>query len=491
MGDRWTPKSPFSTAMEKRVRDVLERTISRSSRDTSESSRANLRSFEGQVSHYLLDPGEEIVGQDDDLAPVILGIDAVQQLIENESRGRRRHKQTKSEMSSTDRSSVIQNLDPATDFPSCSSRPEETRTKSMKSSSSSSTIGTNPSREPKTEIIVLDTDINDQGREEYNPDIKSLPNENVSKNSEVVEETEPDILSIEEEDDPFLTVRRNPIHQFMNETNTKKQDDYEFVPKSSILDVYSNDPEVKRFLKQLTRIANEFGYDEQSYKCNSCRRPIGMIFGQSRLCHFDGHHYCSECHLNEKSIIPARVLCNWDFNKYAISKRNQHFLSLISNEPMFELKTLAPLLYETFPELQELDGLRQQAFFIRSYCFTCVQDSISHELTKLVWPREHLIKQVDLYSLEDLIQVKSGALKNVLQNVVNFGRQHVLNCMLCCLKGFYCEICKSPQIIYPFDTESVYRCDDCQSIYHNSCFESRPKTDPCPRCKRVKARDSH
>lgn len=281
---------------------------------------------------------------------------------------------------------------------------------------------------------------------------------------------------------------------YIYKTNIKwpmasEKDDYEFIARSSILDVYSNDPEVKRFLRQLTRIANELGYDEQNYKCNSCKRPVGMVFGQPRLCYFDGRHYCSECHLKEKSIIPARVLCNWDFNKYAISKRNQHFLSLISNEPMFKLKTLAPLLYENCPELAELDGLRQQAFFIRSYCFTCVQDSISLELTKQVWPREHLIKQIDLYSLEDLIQVKNGALKNVLKNVISFGRQHILSCMLCRLKGFICEICKSPQIIYPFDTEDVHRCVGCQSIYHSHCFNSQPTQDTCPRCQRLKARN--
>lgn len=213
-----------------------------------------------------------------------------------------------------------------------------------------------------------------------------------------------------------------------------------------------------------------------------------MVFGESRLCHFDGHHYCNECHLGEKHVIPARILCNWDFKTYPISKRNQHFLALISNEPMFELKAIAPLLYKTCPELREIEELRCQAFFIRSYCFTCVQESVSFELTKLVWPREHLIKQTDLYSLEDLVQIKSGALKQVLKNVITFGRQHVLSCMLCCQKGFICELCKSSQIIYPFDTEHVHRCNECQSIYHKVCYKSRSTNEDCPRCQRLKAR---
>lgn len=289
---------------------------------------------------------------------------------------------------------------------------------------------------------------------------------------------------VREEEESLLVVT-NPLH---NLAEMKKQEEYEFIPKSVVLDVYSNDPEVERFLKQLTKIGNEFGYNEQDYKCYSCRRPIGMVFGQSRLCHFDGHHYCKECHLGDKATIPARILCNWDFSKYPVAKRNQHFLNLISNEPMFELKTLAPLLYKTCPELREIEDLRCQAFFVRSYCSTCVQDSISLELAKLVWPREHLVKQADIYSLEDLSQIKSGALKQVLKSVISFGKQHVLSCMLCCQKGFICELCNSSQIIYPFDTATVYRCVECQCIFHKACFSS--KSGPCPRCQRLAARRS-
>lgn len=281
----------------------------------------------------------------------------------------------------------------------------------------------------------------------------------------------------------------HPLSQYFRPPRPpSRTEDYEFIPKSAMLDVFSNDPEVKRFLRQLSKIGAERGYDEQDYKCHSCRRPIGMVFGPANLCHFDGHHYCSECHLGQKAILPARILCNWDFTKYPISKRNQHFLSIVANEAIFELKTIAPLLYKTCPELKEIDELRCQAFFIRRYCTTCVQDSVSLELMKLVWPREHLIKNIDLYSLEDMIQIKNGSLKTVLKNVINFGRQHVLSCMLCCLKGFICEICKSSQIIYPFDTDSVSRCNDCQSIYHQECYQTLLKSSECPRCVRLKAR---
>uniref|UniRef100_A0A6G1SF69 Pleckstrin y domain-containing family M member 3 n=1 Tax=Aceria tosichella TaxID=561515 RepID=A0A6G1SF69_9ACAR len=427
---------------------------------------------------------------DDTLAPVMPAIDVVQQLIEEEKQKQKKNvkDQTKGLSSScsqpgtsglgangnrSETNSLVQV--PRREIPLPRSPVRVERTKELNHSAP-------PIRSSERNQIVTDKDMSIRI---LNTQPKQIKDESKTKSFSLTEVQEA------EDEDQIDHAVRNPLMNLVNKTSEPsglKRDEYEFVPKSVILDVYSNDPEVKRFLKQLPRIFNESGYNEQDYKCYSCRRPVGLVFGQSRLCHFDGHHYCSECHLSEKSVIPSRILCNWDFNRYPVSKRNQHFLTLISNEPMFELKKMSPKLYEVCPELEEIEELRRQAFFVRSYCTTCVQESISFELTKLVWPREHLIKQTDLYSLEDLIQIKSGSLKQVLKNVITFGKQHVLSCVLCCQKGFICEICKSSQIIYPFDTESVHRCNACQSIYHKTCFKSRSSEDSCPRCQRLKAR---
>jgi hypothetical protein len=417
--------------------------------------------------------------EDDTLAPVMPAIDVVQQLIEEETRQRK--VKDHSSGSSTSGSQ------PGTSGRSArGDRPEmDTLVEAPKAS-------TNSTKDLDSRTLVCNPEPSEPVKEK-NKSIRVLNTTQKPKKDESKTKSFnlDDVQEAGEEDTSDLLVRNNPLLNLINKTSepiSSKQDDYEFVPKSVILDVYSNDPEVKRFLKQLPKIFNESGYNEQDYKCYSCRRPVGLVFGQSRLCHFDGHHYCSECHLSEKSVIPSRILCNWDFSRYPVSKRNQHFLTLISNEPMFELRKMSPKLYEVCPELREIEELRRQAFFVRSYCTTCVQDSISFELTKLVWPREHLIKQTDLYSLEDLIQIKSGSLKQVLKNVITFGKQHVLSCVLCCQKGFICEICKSSQIIYPFDTESVHRCNECHSIYHKACFKLKIGEESCPRCQRLRAR---
>ena len=424
---------------------------------------------------------------DDELAPVMPAIDAVQQLLDNEDKSRTTLRSTKSN-GSCDKINVGGNKDNEP-IAGTSKQLHVTTSvqihRAMDSRNAPSLI--KKSHHPPKIGAHRDNPNSPKVPRPSNEILKNSPAHRVDEQKKSKPQT-PNDSEIVEEDDSLL-VSYNPLENLSIPYNeNKKQDEYEFIPKSVILDVYSNDPEVKRFLKQLPKIHQESGLNEQDYKCYSCRRPIGLVFGNSKLCHFDGHHYCSECHLGEKSVIPARILCNWDFNKFQVSKRNQHFLALILNESMFELKKISPLLYKVCPELREIEDLRRQAFFVRSYCTTCVQDSISFELTKLIWPREHLIKQIDIYSLEDLVQIENGSLKQVLKNVITFGRQHVLSCVLCCQKGFICELCKSSQIIYPFDTESVHRCNECQSIYHKSCFKSRPDCETCPRCQRLEAR---
>jgi hypothetical protein len=179
--------------------------------------------------------------------------------------------------------------------------------------------------------------------------------------------------------------------------------DFEVIPKSIVFN--NSDPETQKFLNQLIKLANEFGLDEQDYKCISCGRPIGMIYGKSRLCHFDGHQYCLECHTNDESLIPARIIYNWNFRKYPVAKRNKHILVSTESEPLFDIKILSPLLYSMIPEMKQTLELRTQLFYLHAYLFTC-QESIAIEMRKLVWPREHLFEHIHLYSITDLFQVR-------------------------------------------------------------------------------------
>ena len=47
----------------------------------------------------------------------------------------------------------------------------------------------------------------------------------------------------------------------------------------------------------------------------------------------------------------------------------------------------------------------------------------------------------DHYSLQDLIDVKSGELAEFLGRVLENFEDHIRGCVLCAAKGFFCELC--------------------------------------------------
>lgn len=265
--------------------------------------------------------------------------------------------------------------------------------------------------------------------------------------------------------------------------------DFEVIPKTMVLSY--TDADSQEFLMQLCQLGNEVGLNQQDYKCNSCVRPIGMIYGPSRLDKYDGHNYCTDCHANDKMIIPARVLHNWDFKEYPVAKRTRHFLSQVEAEPLLDIKTSSPTLYKSVPELATCLDLRTQLFYLHAYIFTCAE-SVTLELRRILWPKEHLFEHIHLYSTQDLLQLSTGQLLQSMKKAIAFARRHVLNCQLCSQRGFICEICRDDTIIYPFDTAVNYRCEACKTVFHKKCvLDDRTglRKMPCPRCIRIERRE--
>jgi hypothetical protein len=60
-------------------------------------------------------------------------------------------------------------------------------------------------------------------------------------------------------------------------------------------------------------------------------------------------------------------------------------------------------------------------------------------------------------TFQDLLEIYSGTLLEFLERKIETSRNHVLNCLVCSQKGFICELCRNPKIIYPFDFGDNYR----------------------------------
>ncbi|PNF15729.1 hypothetical protein B7P43_G12079 [Cryptotermes secundus] len=258
---------------------------------------------------------------------------------------------------------------------------------------------------------------------------------------------------------------------------------FEVVPTSptSLFDI----PEFGNLIQQLGKLATEPGLDSQNYACKGCGHPVGMNFGKARVCSFSGGYFCTECHVGQEWLIPARAIHNWDFRRFPVSRRSAAFLEEIQHHPLLDLKSLNPRLYLAVDDMTQLQLLRIQLNLLRAYLFTC-REPVIEELQKRVWPREYLYEHVHLYSVADLLQIPSGTLAHLLQKVVSFAKGHVLSCWLCSQKGFICEVCNNPKVIYPFDMESTYRCGVCSAVFHVGCLDA---TKPCPKCERRQKRE--
>lgn len=235
---------------------------------------------------------------------------------------------------------------------------------------------------------------------------------------------------------------------------------------------------------QLGQIAREKGLDNQDFMCIECKKELNPN-EKINVCAFSGKYYCDNCISPDPIEIPARIIHNWDFEKYFVSKKSHNYLIEVKDHPVIDFKLLNPLIYEVVEKMTVLRLLRIQLNYLRAYLFTC-REPIIEELQKMMFPREYMYEHIHQYSLNDLMEVADDILAETLKKVVEFGKNHVFNCWLCSQKGFVCEICNKPKPLFPFDVENVYRCDKCSAVYHKGCLNS---CKPCPKCERLKKRE--
>ncbi len=59
-----------------------------------------------------------------------------------------------------------------------------------------------------------------------------------------------------------------------------------------------------------------------------CPQQIGPSRGRARLCEFSGQYYCDSCHRGDTTIIPSRMVHNWDLTQREVGAAHaDHSLS--------------------------------------------------------------------------------------------------------------------------------------------------------------------
>ncbi|XP_067226128.1 pleckstrin homology domain-containing family M member 1 isoform X2 [Chanodichthys erythropterus] len=234
-------------------------------------------------------------------------------------------------------------------------------------------------------------------------------------------------------------------------------------------------------LAHLSEVPKERGLDAQNYKCAGCPRQIGVSLGRARVCEFSGQYYCDSCHQGDSTIIPSRMVHNWDLTTREVSRQAFKLLTQIEHEPLLNLDVLNPDLFDHTDIMANVQTLRQKLRFLGDYIRIC-RSGISKKIQPRLQQRTYLLDNCNVYSVLDLQQIADGHYESYLQSLIEFGSKHVHNCDLCTQRGFICQICNSDTIIFPFQFDSTSRCNVCKTVFHSSC---KAKCPVCPRCVRI------
>ncbi|NXN96025.1 PKHM1 protein, partial [Rhinopomastus cyanomelas] len=233
-------------------------------------------------------------------------------------------------------------------------------------------------------------------------------------------------------------------------------------------------------LQYLVAIPLEKGLDSQSFICAGCSRQIGFSFGKPKLCAFSGLYYCDSCHRDDETVIPSRLIHNWDLSKRGVCRQAFKFLTQIRNQPLIDLQLVNESLYEHVERMGRIRRSREQLQLLGDYLIMCRSGALK-ELSKRLDHRLYLLECPHKYSVADLRQIADGVFETFLQALLQFAAHHVYNCDLCTQRGFICQICNSSDIIFPFEFDTTTRCSQCKTVFHRDC-QARARS--CPRCER-------
>ncbi|GLG98815.1 hypothetical protein R5R35_002504 [Gryllus longicercus] len=234
-------------------------------------------------------------------------------------------------------------------------------------------------------------------------------------------------------------------------------------------------------------ICPEVGLSAQAYRCAECKAHITFknSWVEPRLCDYNGHYYCPNCHWNMTCVIPARVVHNWDFEEKPVCQATRQLLQLMVKRPVLKLQELNPRLFGFVEELSLVKKIREDILLMKKYFVLCKEATES----KLLWQlndRLHFIDSTDSYSLQDLIDINSGKLLEYLEKVQSVFVKHIKEeCKLCYGRGYVCELCDDSEVIFPFDTVAAI-CQKCSTVFHKNCWMK--KNHHCPKCARIQER---
>lgn len=153
-----------------------------------------------------------------------------------------------------------------------------------------------------------------------------------------------------------------------------------------------------------------------------------MSYNEPRLCDYSGLYYCPICHWNDLSVIPARIIHNWDFSSHKVGRAALQEINLMNSRPCINLEKLNPKLFIFVEKLSLVKKLREDLAHMRKYLSYCRLATDSKLISNQIRNKRHLIQSPELYSLFDLISVENGTIIEHLNKIRAVFEQHIRCC---------------------------------------------------------------
>lgn len=126
--------------------------------------------------------------------------------------------------------------------------------------------------------------------------------------------------------------------------------------------------------------------------------------------------------------------------------------------PILKLEELNPVLFASIEELNEVKVLRQQLLQIKKYLTSC-KNALESRLLWQLGDRFHFIENENTYSLQDLIDLRSGDLLQYLNKLQDAFIKHI---------KIDCQVSVFTNIFKPIDLKILkYNFQTCLLNYCN------------------------
>lgn len=220
--------------------------------------------------------------------------------------------------------------------------------------------------------------------------------------------------------------------------------------------------------------------------CHGCqaRLPPTTLFTKPRYCHYLGCLFCTNCHVGDMRVIPARVVERWDFEPRKVCSVAAQYLDLQVNQALVPITRIKQTRISSQEVLTEIHTYRQMLTRIKQVVaqYGC---SFSSKLESFLSKLDvHVARGHEHYAMQDLIRIELQGRKcplfvNIAQ-VVAVAAKHIRSCTTCMACSSICQICASGSPVFPFEIETFHSCQGCNAIFHKACFKRADSQ--CPLC---------